>query len=191
MRNESLMLSYTEDEMLQLVKRLKFLVPERRECEIEREDGVDIDLNMRMWIKDWYANLLRTADADLLPVEDLKSECSAVADSQGVVTVEMPWKAVRPMEVRLEGWERSVTEFFAPDSTEARLQESEWTRGGSENPAAVAGDKELKLYSAAAGATPVVAKLRCVVWDNVHYVFPSSLLNQLGGLNPNCSLDFN
>ena len=184
MRNESLMLSYTEDEMLQLVKRLKFLVPERRECEIEREDGVDIDLNMRMWINEWYANLLLT-------VEDLKSECSAVADSQGVVTVEMPWKAVRPVEVRLEGWERSVTEFFAPDSTEARLQESEWTRGGSEKPAAVAGDSTLKLYSAAAGEMPVVATLRCVVWDNVHYVFHSSLLNLLGGLNPNCSLDFN
>ena len=173
-----MLLCYSENEMLTLAKKLLMLEPESTECVIEREDGVNFDFNLRMAIRQWYAALLLSADSELLPVEDLASACTLAAQGDGSVRLTLPWNAVRPVEVRLNSWKRSVSEFLAPDSPKALMQQSEWTRGGSEYPAAVLADSHIILYSSPS-ASPTLATARCVVWDNEHFIFHASLLASL------------
>ena len=162
MDNANELLNLSEDEMVALWRRVMHLDPVRRECTVERDDGIDVDGLLRIHLRQWYAALLRTAQLAWLPIEDLRTQVTVTASADGVVTATLPARCVRPVEWQLAGWSHSVTEFAAPDSSVARRQLSPWTRSGTERPAAVLHDQRVLLYSLPAGVTPVLTLARCV-----------------------------
>ena len=119
-----------------------------RSCDAEREDGMDLDGVLQREYRNWYARLLREAPVEMLPVEDVAGECTASVDSRCVVTISLPGRCIRPLSVRLEGWQQAVSRFAEPDSAEADAQRSEWTQAGTERPVVVAGPHSLTAYSA-------------------------------------------
>ena len=137
MENSNQFYNLNESEMLALWKQLMHLDTPRRDCAVEWDDGVDIDALLTTHIKQWYAQLLNTAPCHLLPVQDVKSDVLLQACIDGTVEATPPQYCVRPVEWRLNGWERSVTTFLEPSSREAMVQLNKWTRGGACNPAVI------------------------------------------------------
>lgn len=162
MEHANELLVMTEAELLAIWRRLLHFDPVRRECSVERADGIDVDDLLRLHLRAWYAQLLRTAPLDWLPVEDLRAEVTLSADTEGVVTALLPERCVRPVEWQLAGWAHGVTAFAAPDSAVAQRQLNVWTRGGTQQPVAVAHDDRLMLYSLPPGVSPVLLMARCV-----------------------------
>ena len=162
MENANELLVMTENELLAIWRRVLHLDPVRRECTVERDDGIDVDGLLRIHLRAWYAHLLRTAPLDWLPVEDLRAEVALSVDAEGVVTALLPERCVRPVEWLLAGWAHGVTAFEPPESAVARRQLNAWTRGGVCQPVAVAHDDRLMLYSLPAGVQPVLMMARCV-----------------------------
>lgn len=162
MENANELLVMTEAELLAIWRRLLHLDPVRRECTVERDDGIDVDDLMRIHLRRWYAQLLRTAPLEWLPVEDLSAEVAVSVDAEGVVTAVLPERCVRPVEWQLAGWAHGVTAFEPPESAVARRQLNAWTRGGTQQPVAVAHDDRLMLYSLPPGVSPVLLMARCV-----------------------------
>ncbi len=161
--NDNMMFNLDEEEMLELWKTRLRLLPARRDCTIERDDGIDIDQVLLLDIKEWYAWLLWHGDASLLPVEDLSGDVSPQIDDEGVVTVPLPSQCVRPVEWRLDGWRCGVTQFHLAGSYEALCQRNIYLRGDTYSPVAVLHDDRMMLYSLSPGDVPSLAVARCVV----------------------------
>ena len=107
-----MMISLDEEDMLELWKTRLRLLPARRDCVIERDDGIDIDQVLLQDIKEWYAWLLWHGNVAWLPVEDVSNDVMAQIDDEGVVTVSLPSQCVRPVEWKLGGWKCGVTRFY-------------------------------------------------------------------------------
>lgn len=152
----------------------------RRDCSIERDDGIDVDSLILTHINQWYEHLLFTAPIHWLPVSDVSNLTQASADAEGVVTLILPEHSVRPVEVMLQGWTQPVCEFLQPTDDKAKMQSSIWLRGGMECPVAIAYDHRLILYSTTPGATPVVQTARTVVRPPADsYVFGTEALSTI------------
>lgn len=156
----------TEAQMLALWKQIMHLDEVRRDCTVERDDGIDLDALLTTRIRQWYHHLLLTGPLEWLPVDDVAAETTLTTDTDGCVTATLPSRSVRPVALRLDGWLRAATTFHAPGSREAAMQESPLLRGGCHHPVAVAmGDGTIRLYSAPSGTTqPALAMARCVAW---------------------------
>lgn len=174
------LLNLSESEMLALCKRVMKLEPARRDCSVERDDGIDIDAWIMVRARSWYARLLAEAPAEWLPVEDVKDEIMLAGCGDGVVKATVAARCVRPVEWRLQGWHNSVTAFASPDDAVAVLQRNPWTRGGTHSPVAVDHGGWLMLYSVAPGATPSLEMARCVVIPaGGHFVFHQAAIPSL------------
>lgn len=183
MENNTLLTDLSEPEMLALYKTMTHLTTVRRDCNVERDDGIDLDAWLTLRLQQWYAQLLTTAPVEWLPVEDVKADVTLTADARGVVTVTVPPRCVRPVEWRLAGWHMSVTTFMSPQDPLVRLQLNPWTRGGACRPAASDHGDHLLLYSAVDDA-PALELARCVVRPaNGHYHFHQAALATLPPLN--------
>lgn len=180
MENNDLMLDLSEQEMLALWRNVMCLDPVRRECSVERDDGIDLDGKLITHLRQWYAHLLLTAPLEMVPVEDVKADVVLEADAAGVVTATLPATAVRPVEWQLAGWQHSVTDFLSPADARAQRQLSVWTRSGPCSPAAVLHNRQIRLYSTEPGVMPVLTNASCVVKPNDNrYVFHCALLETL------------
>lgn len=160
MENNNQFYNLSASEMLDLWKQVMRLDTPRRDCTVEWDDGIDLDSLLTTHINQWYAHLLSTASPQLLPIADVKSQVT-LTTSSGMVVASVPEQCVRPVEWRLAGWKRSVTEFLDPCSHEAMLQINEWTRGGDCNPAII--DYGFQLLMTAGSNTPQLEMARCVV----------------------------
>ncbi|MBR1803646.1 MAG: hypothetical protein IJ775_01900 [Muribaculaceae bacterium] len=156
------MTNVSELEMLALWKQVMRVEPVRRECVVERDDGIDLDAFLLTHLRQWYAHLLLTAPLEWVSVEDMSADVMLTADDEGVVTAVKPERYVRAVEWKLAGWAHSVTRFLAPDDAQAVLQRSLWTRGGPCRPAIVEHYDRLELFSVKPGASPVLLMARCV-----------------------------
>ena len=173
-------LNLSEQEMLALWRRVMHLDITRRECSVERDDGIDVDGLLLIHLRQWYAHLLQSAPLEWLPVDDVKTQVVLEASPEGVVTAVLPAQAVRPVEWQLAGWDHSVTEFEDHTSGIARRQRNRWTRGGPSSPVAVKAWNKLWLYSLPPGVSPVLLTARCVVKpDDGRYIFHQAALNTL------------
>ena len=155
-------IDYSENQMLAMWKRQMHIDVVRRECTVERDDGIDLDDMLLVRLRHWYAHLLLTAPLEWVPVEDLRAEVIVTATADGIVTAQLPERCVRPVEWQLAGWQHSVTMFVDPASTLARAQHSHWLRGGIAQPVIVKYDDRLVLYGIIPGASPVLMQARCV-----------------------------
>ena len=98
MINHQSFITMTHSEALALWKQLLHLEPVRRDCVVERDDGIDLDALLSRHIDMWYAELLLTAPVERLPVEDIVSEVTlAVEDGVAVATV-----------LSVKGWTQSL-----------------------------------------------------------------------------------
>lgn len=163
MENTNQQLTYNSTEILNLWKTIMHLEPVRRDCMIERDDGIDIDALLTLHIRQWYAQLLETAPAEWLPIEDVKNDCRLNLGNDQVVTATLPPQCVRPVEWKLKGWQHSVTHFLKPGDPEAIVQQCEWTRGRSHCPAVIDMGNTMQLFSAASNSLPTLEVARCVV----------------------------
>lgn len=163
MENTNQFLNLTASEMLDLWKTILRLEPVRRDCTVERDDGIDIDALLELHIRQWYAHLLNTAPVEWLPVEDVKADVALTTDAHGKVSATVPPQCVRPVEWQLTAWQRPVTQFLAPDSHEAQMALDPYTGAGSCRPVAIDYGNRLLLLSVPVGTQPALAIARCVV----------------------------
>lgn len=163
----------SETEMVALWRQIMNLDVPRRDCVVEREDGIDVDGLLRSHIRLWYEHLLLTAPNNLVPVEDVGSETTAQADACGVVTLTLPARCVRLLEVEMQGWRGALSRFAEPDSVEAQMQRSPWLRGGNEHPVAVKHPDRVVLYGITPGSEPVVRRALAVVRPEAGYIVVS------------------
>ena len=161
MQNTNQFYNLTASQMLDLWKQVLRLDTPRRDCAVEWDDGIDLDALLTTHINQWYAHQLASAPPHLLPIQDMKEHIDLTC-RDGMVIATIPDQCVRPVEWRLAGWKRSVTEFLDPCSHEAMLQLNEWTRGGACNPAIINYGFQLLMMSAT-GSTPHLDIARCVV----------------------------
>ena len=157
------MINLTEEEMLELWKTRLRLLPARRDCAVERDDGIDIDNVLLTDIREWYARLLAGGSVQWLPVADLSAEVECATDDEGVVTAQLPPQCVRPVEWKPAGWKRGVVQFHAVGSYTDMCQRNIYLRGDALAPVAVLHDDRLVLYSVEPGTAAVVEQARCVV----------------------------
>ena len=153
----------SEKEMVAMWRQMMNLDVPRSDCQVERADGIDLDGLLLANVRLWYEHQLLTASPDVLPVEDVSAEAVAEADSSGVVTLTLPARCVRLLEVQMQGWQCSATRLLNPDNAEALLQSSPWLRGGREQPVAVRHADRVVLYGITPGAEPVVQRALAVV----------------------------
>lgn len=156
------MITLTKAEMLEEWKKRKGFYSGVRSCDVEREDGVDLDGVLQREMDDWYNKMLREAPSEMLPIENIAKECPATVDARRAVTVDLPARCVRVLALRLDCWAADVTQFSAPGSDDAEAQRSEWTQAGTERPVVVAGVRRLTAYSAAATDKASIASLLAV-----------------------------
>ena len=180
MENINQMMNLSEQEMLALYKTMTHLTTVRRDCIVERDDGIDLDAWLTLRLQQWYAQLLLTAPVEWLPVEDVKNDVQLTMDASGVVTATIPSRCVRPVEWRLDRWHCSVTTFLRPDDPQARLQLNPWTRGGACRPKAIDHGDRLLLYSGKSDSVPQLTVARCVVRPaDGHFCFHATALSTL------------
>lgn len=163
MENTNQFLNLNASEMLDLWKTVMRLQPVRRDCSVERDDGIDIDTLLTLHIRQWYAHLLNTAPVEWLPVEDVKADVTLTLESGGKVSATIPEQCVRPVEWRLTAWQHPVTQFLNPDSHEAQVALDPYTGAGPCRPAAIDYGNRLLLLSVPTGTQPALATARCVV----------------------------
>lgn len=168
-----------ESEMLALCKRVMKLEPGRRDCTVERGDGIDIDRWIMMRVGSWYAALLQDGPLAWLLPEDVKDDVAVTNCGNGAVMAVPPACHVRPVEWQLEGWHHSVTGFAIPSDAIALLQRNPWTRGGACQPQAVDHGNWLTLYSIAPDATPRLAMARSITYHPGRYTFHPAALPSL------------
>lgn len=161
--NPKSLLSLSESEMLTLWKKILNLDVPNTDCDVQRIDGIDLDATIWLHIRQWYAHLLQTAPLHMVPVEDMLGSATITTQADSATQVQLPARCVRPVEVRMLGWKRSVTEFLSPDHPVAKMQSNALLRAGTENPVVVAYDNRLELYpSATTGLPAAVEILRAV-----------------------------
>lgn len=173
------MITLTQTEMTALWRKILHLDVPRSDCSVEREDGIDIDSLIDTRIRQWYAQLLRTALLHCVPIEDFASSVTPTRQGEAVQIV-LPERCVRPVEVQLNGWQQSVTTFLTPESPEARMQASALMRGGTERPAAIDFGNRIMLYSLPESITPTITTLRAVATpSDGSYILSEDALNTI------------
>ena len=163
MENTNQFITLSAAEMLALWKQQLHLEPTRRDCVIEREDGIDLDAWLSTKIDIWYASLLLNQPYELLPVEDVKNDVMLSVNNNGIVIATLPQHCARPVEWQLSGWQRSVTQFLNPADAEARVLFNTWTQPCSHNPAIIDYGNRLLLFSRVGNSAPQLVLARCVV----------------------------
>ncbi len=169
------MLILTEDEMLNLWKLKKLMIPTRRDCAIERDDGIDIDQLLLLDIRGWYAALLAKGEAYLLPTADLSEHIVLTPINGNTSKFILPSNCCRPLELKLSTWNQSVFDFHAPNSFIAKSQRNEYMRAGEAYPICVQNDDEIIV----SGYTPndTITLMKCVIRpENNKYIFAESCL---------------
>lgn len=185
MENSNQMMRLTGGELLALWKTHLRLDDVRRDCVVERDDGIDLDAWLMQHINRWYSRLLSTAPAEWLPVDDVKADVTLTLLSDGAVRASVPAQAVRPVEWQLDSWSRSVTEFAAPGSEDDKRQALPWLKGGACHPVAVDHGNHIMLFSHTdAGTMPALSAARCVIRPaDGQFVFHAQAMNTFPSLD--------
>lgn len=106
--------TYSHQEMLKIWRRNIGLEPLRADCTIEAYEGIEINDIIGRRMRKWYLELLDTAPAHLLPLEDVGAQSSVAGR-----VVSLPANARRPLSVKLKGWPRAA--LIAVEARPARI----------------------------------------------------------------------
>ena len=80
----------------------------RRDCTVERDDGLDINAYIEQRINVCYRKLLREAPFALLPIKNFAGDVKmqVMPDLSGFIA--LPNNCLRVSEIRVSGWKRMV-----------------------------------------------------------------------------------
>lgn len=115
--------------------------------------GIDnsLDAKLRDDIRAWYADLLLTAPANLLPAEDLRDEASAKGAGDNCMEITFPERGVRFISLKLADWPARVDFTYSPESLRARMQHNPFTRATPDRPVVVSHRRRLMAYGLKSG----------------------------------------
>lgn len=167
--------TYTEAEILQYWKRRLGLAA--ADAPSPSSDLTELDARLLGDIQSWYANLLATAPPQCVPLANLAAEAEILSAADGMATLRLPDRGVRPVQLRMEGWDAPVRTFVGPHSDVARLQRYRWTRATPADPAAILLPGRLEVYGLP-DATPCVAELLMTAYPDDGYVLDPALLSR-------------
>lgn len=74
------------------------------ECSIEQFDGLNVNDLIAQRMRQWYLNLLDTADPALLPTANIAARCTRVARPSNATTITLPDDCRRVVHVRAASW---------------------------------------------------------------------------------------
>lgn len=152
-----------ETEMTRIWLLRKGFEPLRSDCRISRSDGADLETLARQECRIWYDRLLREAPAELLELHDLAAELSVTATPAGSLCVALPDSCVRPVAVKLQGWNAPAVIVRADDPL-ARRQYLPYCAGGCDRPVAVLHpDNRLELFGRTGKSPEPLEYLLCAV----------------------------
>lgn len=156
--------SLTTDEMLEVWRLHRALLPLREDCVVERHDGIDLDIYLRREMRNWYLELLDTAPLEMLKVTDIADETMVRLNADRSGTVILPDRCRRVTEVKLDGWLRPARIVDAAELPVVSWQQNPFTMGDEAEPIAICDCGSLQLYSVPDGVTaPRLASLKCVI----------------------------
>ena len=137
--------NFTTGEMLNLWCARRGILP-LFSTDVEDETGIRASIEME--IEAWYADMLRKAPVELLPVENLVIESSVKRIDDDILEIKWPERGVRPVSLQFTNSKSVIRTFHSPGSDIARLQRYPITRAGADCPVAVAGTRSLRVYGA-------------------------------------------
>ncbi len=142
------MLKLSKKEMLEKWLLLTRMEPLRADCRVTRSYGIDLEALAAIEMRMWYVNLMCHGPLEWLPVTDIAASAKLSAGDDDTLTVTLPGECMRPVSVRLYGWERPAP-VSPPDSRHALMQTNPFARGGVCRPVAVLGrdGRTLRLHS--------------------------------------------
>lgn len=135
---------YTAAELLAMWKRRKGLAASPVFC--GNADLTQFDAMITARLESAYATLLRTADAGLLPCEDLADQCTAEYTSDNSAQISWPARGVRPLAVRLDEWQFPLREFISPQSLRALCQRLPESSATVLDPVAVLYERSIEVF---------------------------------------------
>lgn len=144
---QKIMLVYQKERMIEEWKIRTGYGDFRRDCTVERDDGLDINAYIEQRINVCYRKLLREAPFALLPIKNFAGDVKmqVMPDLSGFIA--LPNDCLRVSEIRVSGWKRMVKSSEFAVGERAALQSNEWIRGGCVNPVVVEGHRSLTVYS--------------------------------------------
>ncbi len=134
-------------EMLAQWKLCRGFEPLREDCEITRSDGIDLDTLLRLEMRNWYLNLLKTAPIDMLAVKNIANDIAIVVNDDNSGIVQLPETCRRLVEFQLKGWKQPAKIIDDANCRDALLQSNIFSRGGCEQPVVIKRNNRLHIYS--------------------------------------------
>lgn len=126
--------TYSRSEIIELWRRRHLYTPHGF---LPADDDKAIDDHIYDEIRRWYANLLLTASASLLPCENLASEATVDFPQPNCASIVPPGRGVRLLSLRMSAWTAAATSFYLPGSTFHQLQNCFATRATIDAPVVI------------------------------------------------------
>lgn len=140
-------ITLSSTEMLAQWKLCWGFEPLREDCEITRSDGIDLDTLLRLEMRNWYLNLLKTAPIDMLAVKNIANDIAIVVNDDNSGIVQLPETCRRLVEFQLKGWKQPAKIIDDANCRDALLQSNIFSRGGCEQPVVIKRNNRLHIYS--------------------------------------------
>lgn len=143
----------TEEEMINVWLLRKGFEPLRSDCRITRSDGADLREIARLQLRQWYLNLLLTADPDILIPHQfsLSRLVSCRETPYGSLSVTLPADVLRIIDIRHSALP-APTRIVEADSELARKQFNPFSAAGPTAPVAVRNGRNAFEFFGAQGA---------------------------------------
>ena len=156
--------SLTTDEMLEVWRLHRALLPLREDCVVERQDGIYLDKYLQREMRNWYLDLLDTGPIEMLKVTDIADETVVRPNADGSASVTLPERCRRVLEVKLSGWERPARIVDPAELPVVSWQQNPYSMGHESEPVAINDTGTLQLYSIPDGVTtPRLESLKCII----------------------------
>ena len=126
----------------ELIEKVRIAIDEITGDDVDSEftEELDTEIEQALWVA--ARGLLAELPPSMVPCVTLTDSDITVhkknSDGSGQIGVDDNF--LRLVELRLSTWKNSVWVLMEPDSNEAKMQASEWTRGTPEKPRAMMGE---------------------------------------------------
>lgn len=148
------------------------------ECSVVRVEGIDLEPEIRRRMRLWYLQLLDTAPAHLLPVDE-SSRSSVTVTAEGLFhRVGLPANTRRVLSVKAQGWLKAVEPVSSQQAIDTlRRMPSPYARPGVNSPLAIMADGALYITPV---KLPSLDVLRLILDPGPDtYVLDESLLSSI------------
>lgn len=155
----------TDQQMLAMWREAKGLEPMRSDCSIETFDGYDITSAMMVEMRQWYLQLLDTAELRYLELSDITDSLKLKPVANGVWQFSIPTDTRRIITLQINGCKHlTPVQSRAESLREIELNRNRYSRSTAENPLAVITGRIVTLYCATDdGQAPEIIGSQAVV----------------------------